>query len=177
VLISSAENVPITDISLSGNVMWLGDPATVHQVDTSLAGRGVVIEATDYSAPPVGPVTDVRVTDNTIRQAKGPGISAKASNITRCDIRANTVLDSGRATPSPGIEIDGFGGFLVNDNRSQDTRSAGNKTQSHGLAISNASGLNLVTNNDFSENAGPGISQIPFSPSTHISENLGDDLN
>jgi hypothetical protein len=71
--------------------------------------------------------------------------------------------------------IDGFGGFTVNDNRSQDSRSTG-QTQSYGLQISNTSGVNLVTNNDFFGNASGAINQSSVNASTHILQNLGDDL-
>jgi hypothetical protein len=166
----------ISDVSISGNLMWMGDPPTVHQPDSSLAGCGVIVEGAGDANPPAGPVTDVRVNDNDIRNAKGSGVFVKGSNNKRWDVRANTVIDSGTSTTNqPGIVIDGFGGFMVSDNRSQDSRSSG-KTQSYGLKLANTSGLNLVTNNDFSGNGSGAINQSSVNASTHVLQNLGDDL-
>jgi hypothetical protein len=166
----------ITDVSVSGNLIWLGDPPTVNQPDSSLAGCGVIVEGSSDSSPPAGPVTDVRINDNDIRKAKGSGIFVKGSNNNRWDVRANTVIDSGTSTTNqPGIVIDGFGGFTVNDNRSQDSRSSG-KTQSYGLKLANTSGLNRVTNNDLSGNGSGAINQSSVNASTHVLQNLGDDL-
>jgi hypothetical protein len=125
---------------------------------------------------PVGPVEDVRVTDNHIRQANGSGIFVTGSSNKRWDVRKNEVIDSGTSSANqPGIVVDGFEGFIVSDNRSQDSRSSG-KTQSYGLKLANTSGVNLVTNNDLSGNASGAINQSSVNASTHILENLGDDL-
>jgi hypothetical protein len=176
VIVSTVSDKVITDVSISRNEMWLGDPAIVRQPDPTLAGSGVFVNGGPDTNPPVGLVTDIRVTDNYIRHAKGPGVSVKGSNNKRWDLRKNTVIDCGTLTANqPGIVIDGFEGFMVNDNRSQDSRAVG-KTQSYGLRISNTSGANLVTNNDFTNNASGAIDQSGVNASTHILENLGANL-
>ena len=177
VLVASAADQPVTDIAIDGNTIWMGPPAVVRQPDPTLAGMGVAVTGPGDALSPVGAVENVRVARNDIRRSKGPGIFVRGSRNKRWDVLDNTVLDSGtgNASPQPGIVIDGFAGFAVNDNRSQDTRTTG-KTQSHGLRIANTSGVNAVTNNDFSGNATGAIDRSAVNASTHIFENLGDDL-
>ena len=177
ILIASSASPAISDVAIDGNTIWMAPPAVVRQPDATLAGSGVIVSGNADNAPPSGPVENVRVSSNDIRRAKGPGIVVQGAANKRWDVKGNTVLDSGtgNASPQPGIVIDGFGGFAVNDNRSQDTRTTG-KTQSHGLRLANTTGANLVTNNDFSGNASGGISRTNVNATTHVFENLGDDL-
>jgi hypothetical protein len=93
-------------------------------------------------------------------------------------VQDNRVLDSGLSgIERPGILLDGVSGFLVTNNRAQDTRETG-KTQTYGLQVLNQSGKNLVTGNDFSDNVNsPGSTPSSTVGSTHIEKNLGVDLN
>ena len=159
------------DIAISSNQIGF------DQQSTSYEGSGVVC------LNPSGAVTDLRISGNDIRNARGVGVKVTKSSggpaPKRIDLQDNRVVDSGLSgsgNQRSGILLDGVSGFLVLNNRAQDTRAG--KTQTYGLEVLNQTGKNLVTGNDFSDNINsPRSTPSATTGSTHIEKNLGVDLN
>jgi hypothetical protein len=193
-LIEASTASSISDVRIEGNSIWMQPLAPSAIMNQSLYGNdssvpirrngvGVVGDALDK--PPVGPITDIRITDNDIRLATGAGIHARSGQCMRWDIRDNSVLDSWTSPPTPpanqpGILLEGVSSAMVIGNRAQDVR--GTQCQDYGIQIVNPAGKYLVTDNDVSSNINtPGISPSHSDQSSHgpvlsIKDNLGDDL-
>jgi parallel beta-helix repeat protein len=150
------------DVAVSGNMISMGASAT---------GSGIVSDNLSDD------ITDVRITDNDIRNANTSGIEVTGSRNKRWDIRGNRILDSGRGggTSKSGIRVDGAIDVSITDNRAQDTRPTG-KTQDYGLTLLNPGGRTLVTDNDFSNNGSGAINPPPGPPpgsNPYIFDNVG----
>jgi hypothetical protein len=193
VLIEASTASSVSNVRIEGNSIWMQPLASLPSAtilnpslynDDSGApirrnGVGVVGDFADH--PPVGPITDIRITDNDIRLATDAGIHARSGQCMRWDIRDNSVLDSGISSSNPqsGILLEGVSSAMVIGNRSQDVR--GTQYQDYGIKIVNPAGKYLVTDNDVSSNINvPGInpshSDTGSSSVLCIKDNLGDDL-
>lgn len=157
----TASGRTMSDVAVSGNLIFVD------------AGTGSGIASINGTQD----ITDMRVTDNDIRDAAAAGIDITGSNNKRWDVRGNRVVDSGRGgTAKPGIKVDGASDVNVTDNRCRDSGASG-RSQNYGLMLTNVGGHVLVTNNDFSNNETGGINRSGGNPTTtHVFENVGDDL-
>lgn len=183
VFLISQSSSSVSDIRIEGNSIWmepLANPANpalynsdANGVTVRRNGVGVVSDTVD--SPPVGPIADIRITDNDIRLATGAGIHARSGQCMRWDIRDNSVLDSGPSgsNQAPGILLDGVNSAMVIGNRAQETRSS---AQDYGIKILNESGKYLVTDNDVSSSQGISPHGPVQGPTLWIKDNLGDDL-
>jgi hypothetical protein len=186
VVLTAQDGRPISDIAISGNIVWMGDPTNLlgawGDSTNPILRSGAAVNSDLLDNRPSGPITEIRITDNEIRLAKGGGVSILAdtgdANCKRWDIRSNTIYDSGASGGNqPGILLDHVRDFMVVGNRAQDTR--GTKYQDYGIKITNATGKSLVADNCCLDNVNSqGIN--PHGPVTGppvwIKDNVGDDL-
>jgi hypothetical protein len=134
----------LRDVAIEGNMLRFDVNASYR------AGNGSGVACID----PNKPVTDVKISGNTILESAGPGIYAKGpataiTNLRRWDIQDNKVSDSGRGNPGQaGIDLQNVESLTVIGNRAQDRTGV----QNVGLSVVNPQGNVVVADNDFVEN-------------------------
>jgi hypothetical protein len=130
----------VSDVLISGNTIWRGAPAVLHQ-DQTTDGCGIACIGNQ------GDTTDIRISDNDIRDAPGGGVKV-ANTIAgvaskRWDILDNRILNAGSA---PAISLTKVTDVTVKGNRADN--------QQYGFQATDPAGTLVIAANTFTANAG-----------------------